>query len=144
MDLRQYLNVLFVNKEQWHTVPDEVKQKMSFVLNRMMAMKWPLAAEALSKKGVDQAGAADIWFNSLRGIKGVPFWARFLQDKRPDKFMASYMAENELSESDLSVLKSLCPAELADDMAAYKEMYDANSKDELYIAKKEKKTSKKK
>ena len=141
MKTSDFLNAMFVDKQQWHRLSDEDKVSCAFFMNRIMARKFPDAAEALNKKSVNQAAAMDVWFNSLRNVKGVPPWARFVPDKRPDAKMAKYLEVNGIRQGDLVMLQKVAKSEIADDLDAYSELYDAQ-KDETFF--KKSKISKKK
>ncbi len=64
-------NCMFKNK--WNEMDDELKEKFFFIVNRMLAKKYPTKAQYFNIKNIDKISAMDIWFNFMKN-EPYPSW----------------------------------------------------------------------
>jgi hypothetical protein len=95
MDLKTFVNALFVNKRAWAQISDKEKESYFFIFNRYMAKRHPLSAQKFNRKGVDKASAMDVWFETFKRDIRVPawFWAggKQLRKKTPAEAHAAVL-----------------------------------------------------
>jgi hypothetical protein len=65
MNINQLTRIIFRDSKSYKTVSDKDKSSMFFILNRVMARKFPLNANTLNYNGIDTVSASDVWFEAL-------------------------------------------------------------------------------
>jgi hypothetical protein len=65
MNINQLTRIIFRDSQSYYNIDDKTKSTMFFILNRVMARKFPLNANTLNFNGIDTASASDVWFEAL-------------------------------------------------------------------------------
>lgn len=97
-------------------VPRADKVRNAFILNRMMAARYPLPAAALNVVGGDQSRVVDCWSALVGSAGAVPPWVFAKGQKKPSKkkpdraALELWMEVNGVGEAELDA----CVAEDAD------------------------------
>ena len=55
-------NAMLRYRDQWVKVPDELKEKWFFVINRYLSKDYPEQAFLLNQKTIDKVAAMNIWY----------------------------------------------------------------------------------
>jgi len=71
-------------KSEFNKLSNYQKKKMAFLLNRFMAIQFPIHAAMVNRKGVSEVGVVDFWANFLQLKYGgrIPgwFWSKASKD----------------------------------------------------------------
>lgn len=65
MNINQLTRIIFRDSKSYNTIDDKTKSSMFFILNRVLARRFPLNANTLNYNGIDTASASDVWFEAL-------------------------------------------------------------------------------
>tara|TARA_Y100000389_G_scaffold84235_1_gene80864 strand:+ start:4868 stop:5290 length:423 start_codon:yes stop_codon:yes gene_type:complete len=74
MKLFDYIKVLFGSHESWDNLKSYDKSKNSFMVNRFMAIKFPMQANMFNPLRTSPVGAAESWRMVSSKFKRVPGW----------------------------------------------------------------------
>ena len=109
MKLFDYIKVLFSNDSNWDNLKAYDKSKNSFMVNRFMAIKFPIQANLFNVLKTDPVGAAESWRMVASKFKRVPGWiyTRVRKTKKEKVWEPSqgtidfYLKINEIGEREL-------------------------------------------
>lgn len=74
MELFDFIGTLF-DQQKYATVPDSVKKKWFFMVQRFVSIKYPLEADHFNKNGINQVVVMDFWASFLsRSYTRQPKW----------------------------------------------------------------------
>lgn len=76
MELFDLIKIMFEDPKAYKKVTSGDKKKHFFMINRRMAIKYPLQADVLQHLKVDEISVVDFWQNFLTKIykKKTPYW----------------------------------------------------------------------
>lgn len=75
MDLFELTKIMFENPSAYKDVMPGEKRKHFFMINRRMAIKFPLQANELQHVQIDEVGVIDFWQDFLRKqYTKTPYW----------------------------------------------------------------------
>jgi hypothetical protein len=84
MELFDVIKKIF-NKKDWETVGKNDKVKNFFMINRIMAIQWPIQANQFNHTKVTPSPVVDWWHGTMSGYYSrTPNWI-FTKTKRSDK-----------------------------------------------------------
>ena len=109
MKLFDYIKVLFSSPTNWDNLKSYDKSKNSFMVNRFMAIKFPIQANLFNALRTDPVGAAESWRMVASKFKRVPGWiyTRVRKTKKEKVWEPSqetidfYLKINEIGEREL-------------------------------------------
>lgn len=101
MEFKDFKNIFFGNDEEYNKIPDNVKSNNKFMINRMMASKFPIHANLMNSIGLDGLVIVDIWrkFCKEQNINFI----RFVPVKK-----SQFIKEFTWYPKDLNMLKRYC------------------------------------
>lgn len=125
MELNEFVNTIYVKKNNWKYVKEETKIKFFFIFNRYMSKKYPKQAHFFNKREIDKASAVDIWFKFLSKEIRVPFWfwrgkTKKQTPKTKDWKMVYEYYEGDLSIDDILLLEEFDLKSFKDDLKRIK------------------------
>lgn len=132
-DLKQTAEFLFQNRSQYHTLTDDDKEYIFFIINRFCSRLFPKQAQLLNNRMQDKAAALDVWYNFFRNYTKIPykFWGRKNKTKTvtevPTRYLNILRNMNEeiwsgkLSEDDFRLLWHMKPDDVKFETKVYKE-----------------------
>ena len=119
MEAFEILKAFFSNKK-WEEVNNQDKARGFFMINRIMAISFPLQANALNHTKIDTVAAVNYWRSTiLLKYKSTPGWF-FTSSIKKDKIKeynppdeVSYFIKNkyEISEREIAELSKYYPKE---------------------------------
>lgn len=136
-NLFDYIKVFFNNKDAFSKLTPAQKAKHHFMLNRFMAIKYPLQANRLNLNGIDGSAVADSWQLVARQYKRVPGWiytktkgtSKNKATLKFDKEMVSfYLSLHKMSEKDFEQLKLMFPDELKSELKGLERQIKTSAK----------------
>jgi hypothetical protein len=74
MKLFDYIKVLFSTEEKWDKLKPYDKVKNNFMVNRFMAIKFPIQANMFNVLKTDSVGTAESWRMVASKFNRVPGW----------------------------------------------------------------------
>lgn len=113
-------------EKQFAKLSDKDKQRNFFVVNRRLAIKYPLQAFKLSQNGVNPIYAIDSWYMITlpiaRKVKRIPKWIYLKLEKGKAQKKLSikeeakdyYIKLNQISEKDFEMALKFKPTEVRD------------------------------
>ena len=113
-------------KKQYKTITDKDKQRNFFVINRRLAIRYPLQAFKLSLSGVNPIYAVDSWYmitsKIAEKIKKMPswLWLKTVKSKKEKSLKISQIAKdfyiklNQISEKDFETALKYEPDKMMD------------------------------
>jgi hypothetical protein len=66
-------NAMFKDKKNWNWVNDEQKNDFFFIINRLLAKRFPEKAQLLNLKSIDKVSGLDLWYHFMKD-KPYPSW----------------------------------------------------------------------
>lgn len=107
--LFDYIKLVFSRDEKaWNELTEMDKSRNFWMLNRYMAIKYPVQVHALSLLRINPVAAGDYWHRTMSGLHGsVPHWvyaktkkkedAKKKLDLPSDTMITWYCVKNEMS-----------------------------------------------
>jgi hypothetical protein len=120
-ELIDVANAMFRNKNGWHKITDDDKNKFFFIFNRYFAKRFPDKSQLLNLKVIDKVSALDLWYNFMLD-KSYPnwFWSKSEKIEKPN-----------ISEKDFNLLFNKLKANKKEDLEYLIENHFEFIKDEL-------------
>lgn len=121
MKLFDYINVIFsADNKKWEDVSELDMSRNSFMLNRLMSIKFPVQAQMLNIMKISPAGQAQAWRNIASQFKRTPgFIYTKTKNASSDKTkklnedaVAMYMKINEIGETEFKDAYAFNPKEV--------------------------------
>ena len=112
IQLFDYTKLMFTaNEKQWQEVKSTDKNRNFFMMNRFLAIKYPLQVSLLSHYKIDSVAVSDYWHSMLTKLfKSQPSWIfaktkkKATEDKKKDlpseAMIKWYCQKNEMSRKD--------------------------------------------
>lgn len=77
-------NVMFKDKKNWIWVSDDQKNEFFFIINRLLAKRFPEKSQLLNLKSIDKVAGLDLWFHFMKD-KPYPqwIWSKTEKEKGP-------------------------------------------------------------
>lgn len=87
MQLFDYVKIVFSkNEKEWKELKDTDKARNFFMLNRFMAIQFPVQANYLSHYKIDPVAVSDYWHRTLSSkFTGTPKWIYAKTVKKKDQ-----------------------------------------------------------
>jgi hypothetical protein len=87
MELFDFIKVLFTDPGEYSKVPAGEKRKQFFMIQRRMAINFPLQASVLQQNKINQSAVVDFWQRFVRKqYKYVPGWMYTKGVKKAQEF----------------------------------------------------------
>ena len=75
MELFDFIKILFTDPSEFSSISKGEKRKQYFMVQRRLAINFPMQANALQHQKINQSAVIDFWHNFLRKqFKFVPNW----------------------------------------------------------------------
>ncbi len=110
IDLFPYLNSLFSNNKNWSEISDNDKSRNFFMMQRMLAKKFPIQVHHLSHLKIDAPSVSNYWHEILiKSNNSVPGWIyskNIKSEQKKDVKLPSqemiewYCLQNEISQKE--------------------------------------------
>jgi hypothetical protein len=77
-------NAMFKDKKNWIWVSDDQKNEFFFIINRLLAKRFPEKSQLLNLKSIDKVAGLDLWFHFMKD-KPYPnwIWSKTEKEKGP-------------------------------------------------------------
>jgi len=77
-------NAMFKDKKNWNWVNDEQKNDFFFIINRLLAKRFPEKSQLLNLKSIDKVSGLDLWYHFMKD-KAYPnwIWSKSEKEKGP-------------------------------------------------------------
>jgi len=108
-------NALFKDRALWPHVTRQQKEEFFFIVNRLLARRFPAQAAALNSRHADKAAAMDAWFAFFEG-RPYPSWMWAKRQKPADEGR-EVAAEHQICPADMELLRTLYPEEIKEETA---------------------------
>lgn len=106
-------NAMLKDPGSWRHVTEAQKEEFFFIVNRLLARRFPAQAASLNSRHVDKAAAMDAWHAFMSG-RPYPSWMWSKKPKAADDINA--LAElHGVHPSDVETLARTHPGELAEE-----------------------------
>lgn len=126
MELFPFIDAMF-NDQKYAGIPDSVKKKHFFMVQRFMSIKFPMEANKFNVIGINYVMAIDFWQTLLsRRYNKKPSWmftksnktktASHKIDKIPSKLVDFYLKGKKMDRRDFNLLRELYPDEFLDEL----------------------------
>lgn len=114
------------NHAQFKKITDKEKQRNFFIINRRLAIKYPIQAFKLSFNGINPIHAINSWYSITKKLavkyKRKPqwLWLKLSKIKKENAFKITerakefYIKENQITERDFYLALKFSPTELQD------------------------------
>jgi len=87
MELFDFIKILFTDPKEYSKIPVGEKRKQFFMIQRRMAINFPLQANALQQNKINQSAVVDFWQRFVRTqYKYVPGWMYTKGVKKSQEF----------------------------------------------------------
>ena len=95
MQLFDLVRVMFTKPKEYNEVKNNDKAKNHFMINRFMAINWPVQAQLLNRNGINGIGVIDTWQFLTSRFKRVPGWiyTKTKKTKAQEKLEFKYSEE---------------------------------------------------
>lgn len=128
MVLFDFINAMF-DRNQYATIPDSIKRKHFFMVQRFMSIKFPVEADNLNRLGINQIAVMNFWHMILtKRFSRVPGWM-YVKSKKSknsgekdkiDKFKPDlikfYIKGKKMDRRDFLFCKELFPDQLYEEL----------------------------
>ena len=121
-------NCIFKSPKDWIWVTDELKKKYFFIFNRYMSKKYPLQAQFLNDKLIDEVAGMNLIYAFL-SKKGYPKWFWSKSEKKDkekilfsEKELVSLQQKFELTDAELEILIMYHSDEVKDELKYLKSL----------------------
>ena len=74
-------NAMFKDKKNWNWVNDEQKNDFFFIINRLLAKRFPEKSQLLNLKSIDKVSGLDLWYHFMKD-KPYPNWIWSKSEKK--------------------------------------------------------------
>ena len=105
MQLFDLVRVMFTNPKKYSEVKNNDKAKNHFMINRFMAINWPVQAQLLNRNGINGIGVIDTWQFLTSRFKRVPGWIYTKTKKTKKQESLEFKYSEELVEIILHLLR---------------------------------------
>ena len=139
MQLFDLVRVMFTNPKKYSEVKNNDKAKNHFMINRFMAINWPVQAQLLNRNGINGIGVIDTWQFLTSRFKRVPGWIytktkktkkqESLEFKYSEELVEIYLKVNQISRKDFNQLAKLHPEQMQDYFTKMKLQYETYVRD---------------
>ena len=77
-------NAMLKDKKNWIWVSDDQKNEFFFIINRLLAKRFPEKAQLLNLKSIDKVAGLNLWFHFMKD-KPYPnwIWSKSEKEKGP-------------------------------------------------------------
>lgn len=135
MDLFEFLPHIF-QREGWKDIPDSIKKKHCFMIQRIMSMKYPLQAQHFNRLNTSAVATVNIWhmimsrqftkapqwtYDYSKTIKKEPKSTDKKAVKRSTEVINMYMTNNKLCTADYEAMLEFFPEEVATELKMLEE-----------------------
>jgi hypothetical protein len=117
----EILNLFFSKTDNYKNVSNKDKKKHFFIINRRLSIGFPLISVNLSKMGINEIFALDVWYSYIRKkLKYKPQWMYLKTSKKTSTKKVKYSKEakeyymkiNEIGEKEFNYALKYNPKEL--------------------------------
>ena len=139
MQLFDLVRVMFTNPKKYSEVKNNDKAKNHFMINRFMAINWPVQAQLLNRNGINGIGVIDTWQFLTSRFKRVPGWIytktkktkkqESLEFKYSEELVEIYLKVNQISRKDFNQLTKLYPEQMQEYFTKMKLQYETYVRD---------------
>ena len=139
MQLFDLVRVMFTNPKKYSEVKNNDKAKNHFMINRFMAINWPVQAQLLNRNGINGIGVIDTWQFLTSRFKRVPGWIytktkktkaqEKLEYKYSEELVEIYLKVNQISRKDFNQLTKLYPEQMQEYFTKMKLQYETYVRD---------------
>jgi len=134
MQLFDLVRVMFTKPKEYNEVKNNDKAKNHFMINRFMAINWPVQAQLLNRNGINGIGVIDTWQFLTSRFKRVPGWIytktkktkaqEKLEFKYSEELVEIYLKVNQISRKDFNQLTKLYPEQMQEYFTKMKLQYE--------------------
>lgn len=98
IQLFDYVKLVFSKEEKkWEEIKDIDKSRNFFMLNRFMAIKYPIQANMLSHYRIDPTSVSDYWHRTMSSLHGTsPNWIYAKTKKKNEESKKLDLPSNEM------------------------------------------------
>lgn len=139
MQLFDLVRVMFTKPKEYNEVKNNDKAKNHFMINRFMAINWPVQAQLLNRNGINGIGVIDTWQFLTSRFKRVPGWIytktkktkaqEKLEFKYSEELVEIYLKVNQISLKDFNQLTKLYPEQMQEYFTKMKLQYETYVRD---------------
>lgn len=139
MQLFDLVRVMFTKPKEYNEVKNNDKAKNHFMINRFMAINWPVQAQLLNRNGINGIGVIDTWQFLTSRFKRVPGWIytktkktkaqEKLEFKYSEELVEIYLKVNQISRKDFNQLTKLYPEQMQEYFTKMKLQYETYVRD---------------
>ena len=139
MQLFDLVRVMFTKPKEYSEVKNNDKAKNHFMINRFMAINWPVQAQLLNRNGINGIGVIDTWQFLTSRFKRVPGWIytktkktkaqEKLEYKYSEELVEIYLKVNQISRKDFNQLTKLYPEQMQEYFTKMKLQYETYVRD---------------
>ena len=139
MQLFDLVRVMFTKPKEYNEVKNNDKAKNHFMINRFMAINWPVQSQLLNRNGINGIGVIDTWQFLTSRFKRVPGWIytktkktkaqEKLEFKYSEELVEIYLKVNQISLKDFNQLTKLYPEQMQEYFTKMKLQYETYVRD---------------
>lgn len=132
------LGYIFTNKNEFDKLSDLTLSRNSFMVNRTIAIQYPLQVNAFNTLSVNQIDVMKFWSHYLGGQNRIPYFVytkgskRASEDKNkkmkmpPPSLIKQYCCQYGISPKDISAAIDLFPTDTINDILDFDKTYNSD------------------
>jgi hypothetical protein len=124
--LFDFIKIMFTKPDHYNKLKNFSKKRHHFMVNRFMAINFPVNAQSFNFNGINGASVIDCWHMVTSRFSRVPGWiytkTKSSKKNTKDKYQPSetalniYMQKNEIGTREIEELKMFCKEEFYADL----------------------------